>query len=262
MTLARVRREAADMLEEQVRLRTQELERRNAEVFEQAEQLRELSAHLLRVQDDERRRIARELHDSTGQTLAVLSWNLSQIAEATAQKSLKTTQVVEDSKLLVKQLAQEVRTISYLLHPPLLDESGLSGALPWYVDGLTKRIGIAITLELSPVVGRLPGELELAIFRIVQECLTNIHRHSGSKTARIRIEQKSEALLVEVEDQGKGIAAETLSRIKSTGSGVGIRGMSERIRNFGGVLDIESNRGGTKVIVRLPLPKSVAARAN
>jgi signal transduction histidine kinase len=261
LALAKVRREAADRLEEQVRMRTQELEHRNAEVLEQSEQLRELSACLLHAQDDERRRIARELHDSAGQTLAALSWNLSHIAKAT-QKDPEAAQAAKDSKSLVNDLTQEIRTISYLLHPPLLDESGLSSALRWYVDGLNQRSGIAVDLELSKSLLRLSPELELAIFRIVQECLTNIHRHSESKTAKIRIEQNSETLLVEVKDQGKGIAPDALSRIRSAGSGVGIRGMSERIRHFGGVLDIKSNRGGTKVVVKFPVPKSVAARAH
>lgn len=253
---------AHDKLEEQVLTRTQELEGRNAEVLKKAEQLTELSARLLNAQDEERRRIARELHDSAGQMLAVLSINLSQIARTTTQRNAGEPQLIEDSRQLVEQLTQEIRTLSYLLHPPLLDDTGLSGALRWYVDGLTQRSGIRIELELSENLSRLPRELETGIFRIVQECLTNIHRHSGSPSATIRVQQDSEWILVEVQDRGKGIAPEKLSRIKSAGSGVGIRGMSERIRHFGGVLDIESNGQGTKVAVKFPLIKNASVHAD
>ena len=262
LALAKVRGEAADKLEEEVWIRTQELEHRNAEVLEQTEQLRELSARLLHAQDEERRRIARELHDSAGQTLTVLSLNLSQVARTTEQKSPEAAQALEDSQLLVNQLSQEIRTLSYLLHPPLLDETGLSSALRWYVDGLQERSGISIGLDVSADLNRLSRDLQLAIFRIVQECLTNIHRHSGSKTAGIRIDVNSENLLVEVQDQGKGIDPDTLIRIKSSCSGVGIRGMGERIRHFGGMLEIDSTGAGTKVSVKFPVPKDAPACAD
>ena len=162
----------------------------------------------------------------------------------------------------MNQLSQEIRTLSYLLHPPLLDEMGLSSALRWYVDGLHERSGITIHLEVSADLNRLSRDMQLAIFRIVQECLTNIHRHSGSKTARIRIDGNSDVLFVEVQDRGKGIDPDKLVRIKSSGSGVGIRGMGERIRHFGGILEIESTAEGTKVSVKFPLAKSTAASAN
>jgi signal transduction histidine kinase len=260
LTLARVRRELADKLEEQVRIRTQELEQRNAEVLEQTNQLRELSVRLLHAQDKERRRIARELHDSAGQVLAALDLDLGLIARITNNTQIAKT--IENSKLLVTELTREIRTTSYLLHPPLLDEVGLASALRWYVEGLNKRSDIAVDLALPRDLARLSPELELALFRIVQECLTNIHRHSGSSTAQIVIQQDSETLVVEVKDQGQGIAPDKLSRIRSTGSGVGIRGMSERIRHLGGGLDIESSPGGTKVVVTFPLPKSIAAGSN
>src|SRR6266436_6694987 len=179
-------RTLSDSLELQVRTRTQELEQRNAEILQQSELLRELSNCLLTTQDDERRRIARELHDSAGQLITVLGMNLAGIAQRVGQNpSLSDT--VEDTQNLVQQLSREIRTTSYLLHPPLLDENGLSEAIPWYLQGLAERSGLSTKLNISENFGRLPAEMELAVFRIVQECLTNIHRHSGSKTATIRL---------------------------------------------------------------------------
>lgn len=144
--------------------------------------------------------------------------------------------------------------MSYLLHPPLLDESGLASALNWYVEGLAERSHVAIMLDVAGNVGRLPSDIELAIFRVVQECLTNIHRHSGSKTALIRVARQGESVRTEVRDYGKGMSPERLSEIQSHGSGVGIRGIRERIRQFHGEMKIESNDSGTSVIVSIPMP--------
>ncbi|MGA8622808.1 MAG: PAS domain S-box protein [Candidatus Sulfotelmatobacter sp.] len=214
---------------------------------------------LLKVQDEERRRIARELHDSAGQTLTVLGLSLAQLvqnAEIIAPELAKEGKQVEE---VVQQLHREIRTTSYLLHPPLLDECGLVSALKWYVEGLAKRSGIAIKLDISDNFGRLSTDMELAIFRLVQECLTNIHRHSGSKRADIRMFVEAESVHVEVSDQGKGISPERLAEIRSGGSGVGIRGMQERLRQFGGEINIESNGSGTSVIVIIPSAKKVRA---
>ena len=142
-----------------------------------------------------------------------------------------------------------------MLHPPLLDECGLASALNLYVEGLAERSHVAITLDVADNVGRLPSDMELAIFRLVQECLTNIHRHSGSKTALIRVAREGESVRAEVQDHGKGISPERLSEIQSHGSGVGIRGIRERIRQFHGEMKIESNGSGTSVIVSIPMPK-------
>ena len=146
--------------------------------------------------------------------------------------------------------------MSYLLHPPLLDETGLSEALRWYIQGLVERSGLEIVLDIPANFERLPREMELVMFRLVQECLTNIHRHSGSQTAVIRIALDSENVLLEVLDKGKGISAEKLSGIQARSSGVGIRGMRERVRHFGGKMNIESNKEGTKISFTLPLPKT------
>ena len=150
--------------------------------------------------------------------------------------------------------------MSYLLHPPLLDETGLAEALRWYIQGLAERSGLEIALEVPADFERLSREMELVMFRLVQECLTNIHRHSGSKTAVILIARDRESVALEVQDEGKGIAAEKLVDLQSQGSGVGIRGMRERVRHFGGQMDIESNRGGTKISFKFPLPQDATAK--
>ena len=241
-----------DSFKNEVRLRTRELEERNAEVLRYSEQLQELSNRLQRSQDDERRRIARELHDSAGQIITVLSLNLASITprvkrHAAIHKSIK------DSLGLIHELSDEIRTMAYLLHPPLLDESGLSGAIEWYAAGLSDRGGLQIGLEISEEFGRLPGEIETALFRIVQECLTNIHRHSGSKTATIRLSRRADTVFLEVQDDGRGISSEKLAGIQAARSGVGVAGMRERVRHLKGVMNIQSDSCGTKVSVTLPV---------
>jgi PAS domain S-box-containing protein len=236
-------------LDAEVRARTRELEQRNAELTLRTEQLRDVSRRMVRVQDAERRHIARELHDSAGQTLTVLGLNLAAITKKVSPDLKRES---EETLQLIQQLSQEIRTTSYLLHPPLLDESGLAEALGWYVDGLTSRSDLEIGLLISENFGRLSPDLELVIFRLVQECLTNIHRHSGSKSATIRLGRLADGVALEVEDRGKGIPAERLAQIQSQGSGVGIRGMRERVRQFDGELKIESNGSGTKILVTLP----------
>jgi len=163
----------------------------------------------------------------------------------------------EKIEAMVQQLHREIRTTSYLLHPPLLDESGLASALTLYVEGLAERSHVAITLDVADNVGRLPSDMELAIFRMVQECLTNIYRHSGSKTAHIRVAREGESVRTEVRDHGKGISPERLLEIQSHGAGVGIRGIRERIRQFHGEMKIESNGSGTSVIVSIPMLREV-----
>ncbi|HEY6372033.1 MAG TPA: sensor histidine kinase [Candidatus Sulfotelmatobacter sp.] len=236
-------------LEKRVQERTSDLDTANGN-------LRELSARLLQLQDDERRRIARELHDSVGQTLAALAMNLSAV-RLDFERLAKTAHALTDSEDLVRDMSTEVRTISHLLHPPLLDEAGLSSALRWYVEGFAVRSKIKVDLDLPEDFGRLPRESETAIFRVVQECLTNIHRHSESPIARIRLRHRDHEVLVEIADNGKGIPAEKKQQLASTGTpGVGIRGMRERLRQLGGTLEINSNGYGTVVTVRLPIPDS------
>jgi signal transduction histidine kinase len=242
-------------LGEAVKERTVELDRTN-------QNLRDLSARLMQLQDDERRRIARELHDSVGQMLAALGMNLAAVG-TDIERLTKTANAVNDSAALVQELSREVRTISHLLHPPLLDEAGLASALHWYVEGFAERSRIKVDLEIPADFERLTRESETAIFRTVQECLTNIHRHSESPTARIRMAASDGHVCVEVEDRGKGIPPEKQFELASTGTpGVGIRGMRERLRQLGGSLDIHSNGKGTLIVARLPLAVTSATPAS
>src|SRR6195256_1283590 len=229
-----------------VKERTVELDRTN-------QNLRELSARLMQLQDDERRRIARELHDSVGQTLAALGMNLTAVGND-IERLMKTASTVSDSAALVQELSREVRTISHLLHPPLLDEAGLASALRWYIEGYAQRSKIEVELELPADFDRLSQETETAIFRMVQESLTNIHRHAGSPLAKVRISRSDGNVRVEVADRGKGIAPEKQIELASVGPpGVGIRGMRERLRQLGGTLDIRSDGKGTVVTAHLPV---------
>jgi signal transduction histidine kinase len=245
---------AQSELEQRVQERTSDLDVVN-------HNLRELSARLMQLQDDERRRIARELHDSVGQTLAALAMNLS-LVRSDVERLARTAAALTDSENLVRDMSTEVRTISHLLHPPLLDEAGLSSALRWYVDGFAQRSKIKVDLHLPEDMERFPGEMETAIFRVVQECLTNIHRHSGSSIAKIQVRRRHDQILVEIADRGKGIPLEKQEEMASTGTpGVGLRGMRERLRQLGGTLEISSTGSGTHVTVQLPVAAKPAIQA-
>jgi two-component system, NarL family, sensor kinase len=252
-------RALADALDTQVQFRTQELQRRNAEVLGQSELLRDLSGRLMITQDQERRRIARDLHDSAGQSLAALSMNLARIEESWKHDPARLAQAISDAQERLRILSQEIRTTSYLLHPPLLDEVGLSSALRWYTEGLGERSGLDIELSVADNLPRLDPETELAVFRLVQECLTNIHRHSGSKSAQIRLGCEADKICVEVQDQGQGMSQERFAEVRSKGAGVGIRGMHERARQLHGELVIESDAGGTKITATFPLTQHAAS---
>jgi PAS domain S-box-containing protein len=235
----------------------QELEKRvqarTAELNSATESLRELSGRLLQIQDDERRRIARDLHDSAGQLLAALSMNIDTVRTESDKLSPAAAAAAAENARMVEEITKEIRTISYLLHPPLLDEVGLASALSWYIKGFSERSKIDVTLELPPDFGRLSKEKEISIFRIVQECLTNIHRHSESATAAVRFIQHDNRVQVEIKDAGKGIPVERQRALSAhSGSGVGFRGMRERLRQVGGTLEIESSTNGTIVTATLP----------
>lgn len=218
----------------------------------QSEQVHELSQRLLQVQDNERRHIARELHDSAGQILTALSMNVSMIAQQAEQTAPHLAKAAADAEEMIEKLSQEIRTTSYLLHPPLLDESGLVQALEWYTEGLRERSGLEIGLEVPEDFERLPSGMELALFRVVQECLTNVHRHSESHSAVIRLSTNNDKVSLEVEDRGKGLSPEKLAEIQSRHSGVGISGTRERVRQFQGDMRIESTGRGTKISVTFP----------
>jgi PAS domain S-box-containing protein len=245
-------RKLAETLESEVRIRTRELEERNTEVVQQTQTVQTLSRNLMRVQDEERRHIARELHDSAGQTLTVLGMTLANLAQLTSKGEAQMVAKIAEAQTTVRQLTQEIRTASYLLHPPLLDETGLAAALQWYIDGIGERSGLSVTLTLPEGLERFSRDAELAIFRVVQECLTNIHRHSGSKSAAIDVSLSEGNISVEVKDCGKGMSVEKLSGIQSNASGVGIRGMRERVRQLGGTITIKSDSSGTIVSVSMP----------
>jgi PAS domain S-box-containing protein len=244
-------RKLAQTLDAEVRARTRELE-------EQSNQVRELSWRLLRSQDEERRHIARELHDSAGQTLTVLGMSLAQLVQKTGRSAPELASEAEQIQETVQQLHREIRTTSYLLHPPLLDENGLYSAISWFLQGLLERSGLEVQFDISKEFGRLPRELELVIFRLVQECLTNIHRHSESETALIRIACESNQIALDIRDQGKGMSPARLAAIQSGRSGVGIGGMRERLRQFEGTMNIESDGSGTRIFATIPFPKGAS----
>jgi PAS domain S-box-containing protein len=212
---------------------------------------RRLSGRILTLQDDERRRIARGLHDSLGQYLTALKMNLDLLSKTGANPS----EVASECANIVDNCLSETRTISHLLHPPLLDEAGFASAARWYVDGFAQRSGITVNLDLAPELGRLHKDVELALFRAVQEALTNVHRHSESSAVDIRLMVDGKQVRLEIKDNGKGIPPNQLKHLRedSAESGVGIAGMRERMRELGGSLQIQSGRSGTTVVIRVPL---------
>src|SRR5712691_8714783 len=236
---------AADAL----RLSHAELE---LQVQQRTDSLRRLAIHLQNAQDDERRRIARELHDSVGQYLVSIKMNLAQVAQPDLQKA---EAVLSESDQLVEVCLAEIRTISHLLNPPLLDETGLASAARWYVEGFGKRSGIQTNLDLSAHIERLPQAVEMAIFRSLQETLTNVHRHSGSAKVDVGIEIKGGQIGLTVRDYGRGIAPEKLEHSHTAGGnlGVGLTGMRERVTELGGNLQVLSENPGTLVKVTVPV---------
>ena len=218
---------------------------------ESEKSLRDLSRHLLRTQDEERRRIGREIHDSLGQYLSVLKMKIDSMAGDQA-----TSEELTECANLAEECVKEVRTISYLLYPPMLEEMGLTSAIPWYLDGFSKRSGIKTTFQAAKDIGRLSRDAELVLFRVLQESLTNVQRHSGSPTADISLSLTHDAVTMHVRDTGKGVPSPILeegSQDWMGSPGVGLRGMSERLRQLGGVLQISSNGCGTAVRATVPL---------
>lgn len=256
---------AHDVLEQRVEERTTELSqaliRLGAEIEvrkQTEEQLRHLSVRLMTLQDEERRRIARELHDSTGQTLAAIKMTVA-LVEQTGREVPGLRRLVDELNELADEALQDVRTTSYLLHPPLLDESGIASAARWFVEGFAKRSGIEVNCDIPEDLCRPPRDCELVLFRVLQESLTNVHRHSGATAADVKLALHSDQLRLEITDNGKGIPGERLKNLEAAGnSGVGIAGMRERVREIGGRLEIQSDEHGTNVGVTLPISRSAA----
>jgi len=218
-------------------------------------ELRRLSGCLLRSRDEERRRIARELHDSTAQSLSALCMALSRL-QMLSDNSTARRKRTSDCLKLAEHCAKEIRTISYLLHPPLLDEVGLASALDWYIDGFSNRSGIQVDMRLPQSLGRLAHDVEITIFRIVQESLTNVLRHSGSPKAEVCIDIVGSELVLKIIDHGKGLSPRRSRSAPKSRFGVGIAGMRERLNYLGGKLLLSSGTGGTTVNAILPLTRA------
>jgi two-component system NarL family sensor kinase len=253
-------------LEEQVRQRTEELEntlsafREEVSVHRETEEkLRSLSLSVLRIQDEERRRVARDLHDTVGQTLTALKITLSTLGNEAARYP-QVSDLIEDLNVLADQALQEVRTTSYLLHPPLLDEAGFAAAASWYVGGFNKRSPVQVQLDIPDDV-RLPNSLEIVLFRILQESLTNITKHAGPTTVDVALHVDHDSICLAIQDHGKGISPERLAKMNRSGSdvGVGIAGMRERLKELKGKLEIESDSTGTLLKASIPLPGITAS---
>jgi PAS domain S-box-containing protein len=242
---SKVTRDSTDRM-----LAQRSLEESRQKLQESEQSLRDLSLHLLQTQDEERRHIGREMHDSLGQYLSVLKLKLDSMSAAN-----KSEEITECTNLL-EECIKEVRTISYLLYPPMLEEMGLNSAIPWYLEGFSSRSGIKTTFQASEDFGRLSRAAELVLFRVLQESLTNVQRHSGSATAEILLSRTENAVTLRVTDQGKGLPAQIIEQGNQDWKGavgVGLRGMTERLRQLGGSLDISSNQSGTQVRASLPI---------
>ena len=218
----------------------------------------ELLSRIQRLQDEERRSIARELHDSVGQLLAAITMSLASARTEASTSSSSVAAMLDDSSVMVAQVSREIRTISHLLHPPLLDVAGLCSAIRWYVDGFSERSHIGVELDMASDLGHLSTDTEIAVFRVVQECLTNVYRHSGSNTCSLKLERQQDVLRLEVRDSGHGMP-KPVNGIRP--SGLGLRGMEERLRQLGGNLEIQSTESGTTIIASLPVAETSAESA-
>ncbi len=235
----------------------QRIAEQTQQLYEANRELRHLSSRIVAIRDEERRRLGRELHDSQGQYLAAIKMNLEMIETTDSTLSDVQKAGLKETINLLERSMREIRVISHLLHPPLLDEIGLQAVVPWYLNSFSERSGIQIDLEMPGEVNKLPDQIELAVFRVMQECLTNVHRHSGSKVAKVKIVPQETSITLEVSDQGQGLSAHSDSRVM----GVGITGMRERVRELGGEFEIKSSTEGTIVRAVLPIGERSGANA-
>ncbi len=245
----RVDRRTADLGAANALLQREVTEHRQAE-----ESLRDLTGRLFKLQDQERRRLGRELHDGAVQNLVALGMDVGMIRDALRAEDKATREIASECVGLIEQSTSELRTISYLLHPPYFDELGLTASLRDFVDGFAARSGIQVTLDIDPNFGRLRGDVELAIYRVVQEALSNVHRHAESRTATISLARHGELVQLEIGDAGRGMPPEILASEGARFAGVGLAGMRERIRGLGGRLEVQSDGGGTRIQAVLPVP--------
>lgn len=256
-------------LERRVLYRTLELTKANGDLRREVTErlnaehaLRQLSQNVVRLQDEERRRIARELHDSAGQYLSAVTLTLGQLARRMATAELRDKELVQEALSLVGDCIREVRTMSYLLHPPVLDDFGLASAVRWYVEGFAQRSGIQVKLDLAEEFPRFGRELETAVFRIVQEGLTNVHRHSGAKKTNVGLRVQDHLICATITDDGRGMSPDVLDGVKEGRGGVGLLGMRERVKKLGGSILIESGGDGTKIRAELPVGELAEATGN
>src|SRR6202521_522028 len=258
VAFGKVTRDFTDRIRANEALRKEIEEKTEAEgkLHESERSLRQLSLRLLQTQDEERRRIGRDLHDSVGQYLVALKMRVDSLKSSAKRGQRKDASQLDECSQLIEEAIKEVRTISYVLYPPMLEELGLKSAIPWYLEGFAKRSGIKATFEVSSDFDRIPVDLELALFRVLQESLTNVHRHSGSSTARARLLTRNRAVILEVSDEGKGAQSKNWKDRAQDwmgAFGVGLRGMSERMRQLGGNLELSSTQAGTTVTATLPI---------
>jgi PAS domain S-box-containing protein len=227
------------------------------------EHLRLLSDRLLTLRDEEQRRMAQQLHETVSQEMAAMKMALARVGDTLPKRNKIGNKFLQSAREFADSVIRQVRTVSYLLHPLLLEEAGLGSALRWYASGFAERSGIKVKVSITPDFGRLPKETEIAIFRIVQEALTNVHRHSRSRTATIRLAREDGKVHVEVKDRGVGMAPPTSATGWNPPLGIGIAGMRERVKQLGGVFDIRSKlKRGTAVCVELPVAESSQFAAN
>jgi signal transduction histidine kinase len=256
----RVLQEARSDLEKRVLQRTLEITKVNSDLRREVGErihaeaaLRQLSQNVVRLQDEERRNIARELHDSAGQYLSAVTLTLGQLARRLSESNDRNKELVQEALELVGNCIKEVRTMSYLLHPPVLDDFGLVSALRWYVEGFSQRSGIQVKLDLEEQFPRVSPEMETALFRVVQEGLTNVHRHSGGLSACVALKIRDRQISTIITDNGHGMPAEVLREVGKGQGGVGLMGMYERVKKLGGNIHIASDERGTTVKAELPL---------
>jgi PAS domain S-box-containing protein len=257
----KVTRDFTERIKANQALRKEIVERTAAEkrLHDSEESLRQLSVRLLQTQDDERRRIGRDLHDSVGQYLVGLKMKVDSLKSSRERGQRDDDSQLTECSQLIEETIKEVRTISYLLYPPMLEELGLKSAIPWYLEGFTKRSGIKTTFEISPEFDRLPGDLELALFRVLQESLTNVHRHSGSPRATVRLLTENRCVVLQIIDEGSSTQSkngEGQAQDWKGALGLGLRGMNERVRQLRGTFELSSVQGGTTVTATIPIPEA------